>query len=911
MTPRIVRKKPITSFWHPHAHSKYSVLDGMPTPKAMVETVVANGQPALGITDHGNMSGVVPFYKACKANGIVPFIGEEFYIVHDCDDKDAQRYHLIIHALDFKGYQGVVKLSTRSHLRDRFHKKPRIDMYDLAEFAEEYGDHVALLTGCYFGMIVQALVTRNGDTDLAIEIGKKLAGMFPHTYVELQHHNTYTTNEIDDDAIVDLLIEVADAISRPVIVTQDAHYCDKPHKVHHDLMKRVGYYGASGSSEDGTEKDWTFPGDSYHLATTSWVRKHFDPWPEAWDEAEQSYRELLELNKLSIPVLDNYSYHIPAIADDPQSVVTRRCFTSLALMGLDRKKEYINRLKSELGIIDKLGFADYFVLVAQITDHCRDIGCRVSARGSASGSIVCWLMGITQRDPIKSKLGFERFLSLDRTRPPDIDLDIDKFMRDDVIAWMDSQFTIVPIGTYGTLGQDEETGKGSMFVLFMQYERNRLGKEEFQRQYRDVKGMADLPRAKQRELYALAEHEVYKHYGTHAAGLVVTDDSYPVDDLLATMLVARTGKTVTQGTMDDVEDLGFVKIDLLGLRAEYTVAQTLRYIGKSPIDELDWIPEDDYDALMAVRRGNTGSGIFTFEGYTQAKGCQEVRVRSIEDMTLVNALYRPATMYAGYVKKYLACKEGKAKPEYIDGPGGLFEQAFGSTYGIPVYQEQVMDLLRLLGFEQSELNAMLKAIKASNKKIEAAGKTFDDNEIKFRELAERAGMTVRQAKQAWQAILQFSDYSFNRSHAVEYAYRGYYMAYLKMHYPLEFHAALLRGVSMAGDDDKEKMYSLECRRAGIKLLPPDVLVSDSHWTPDFGANGIRRGLTSIKGIGDSVADAIVAARPFKTIEEMIVNAKAYSGRMMPGGKDYVDKANFSGAVLALRDAGAFRSIEDE
>ncbi len=877
----------------------------MPSVGDMVSKVVANGQPALGLTDHGNMSGAGDLYKACRAADIVPFPGEEFYLVHDVNDKDAQRYHIIIMALDYEGYKVVLQLSSRSHQRDRFHRKPRIDFNDLKAIHESgKAKHVAVLTGCYFGLVVQTLVTKQSVSGAA-KVAKLLASWFPHTYIEVQHHNTDGVNEMSDNKVVDALLSIANTTGIRPIITQDAHYCDLKHKSHHDLMKRVGYYGAASDSD---EKDWTFPGDGYHLARTEWVRDHYEDCPRVWEQSQESYTELLSLNKLRIPVLDQYSYHIPTIVNDPMRQITRRCHATLETMGLDRSKRHVAKMEEELSIIEAKGFASYFVLVVWIVDYCREHGIRVSARGSAGGSIVCWLLGITQLDPIRWKLDFTRFLSLDRERPPDIDLDIDKFRREEVLDAMAQEFDTIPIGTYGTLGQDAETGKGSMFVLFMQYERNRLGKEEFNRKYGGrVKGMADLPRSTQRKLYALADMGVYKHHGTHAAGIVVTDKSYPIDDLLSRMLVASTGKTVTQQTMESVEDFGFVKVDMLGLRAEYTVARCLELLGKSPIDEMGWIPLDDSATFTLIRKGDTGTGVFTFEGYTQAKGAKEVSAKSIEDLILVNALYRPATMNGGLVRDYLNRKGGRSF-EYLDGPNGLFAKAFGNTYGIPVYQEQVMDLLRLLGYPQHDLNKMLKAIKASNNAEIGANRTFNENEQRFIDLCIKSGMTDAMAEEAWELVRLFSAYSFNRAHAAEYAMRGYQMAYLKVHYPLEFHTALLEGTSMAGDDEKEKVYAREARRRGIRLISADVSVSNSHWTMDKKRGAIRRGLTSIKGIGDSVAAGIIAARPFTTIEEMLEGSKAATGRAMPGGKDYLDNANYSGAVLALKEAGALRSL---
>lgn len=901
-------------FFHTHAHSHFSTLDGMPKVADMVRKAASMGQQGLALTDHGNMSGVAQLYKACKEEGIAAFPGEEFYLVRDAEDAESRdtRYHMGMMALDYEGYRALIKLSSRSHLRERFHRKPLIDMADLAGLAESgAAKHIAVSTGCYFGSVAQSIVNHKGDITEAVRLVKVYAKWFPNLFIELQSHNIPDErNAIGDDEMLWLLWEVAQKTGVQTIIAQDAHYCDLADKPDHDLMKKVGYYGAGGS--DGAEKDWTFPGDGFHLARTEWVHDHYSGDKEkVWRQSMDAYEQLLYLNRLKIPVLDNYSYHIPPIHKTPMKMISRRCYATLDIMGLSKKQAYIDQIEYELSVIGELGFASYFVLGYEIVDFCKDNGIRISARGSASGSLVCWLLGITQLDPIKWDLMFERFLSLDRVRPPDIDFDIDKFRRHEVIEWLGTRFEVMPIGTYGTLGQNEETGKGSMFVLYMQYERQRLGKEDFDRKYKGITGMADLPKSIQKKLYSLADHEVYKHHGTHAAGVVVTDAAYPLTDLIGTMLVASNGGTVTQMQMDDVEDMGFIKIDLLGLRAEFTMGRTLELLGRSPVDELLDIPLNDPGAYTAIRRGETGSGIFTFEGYTQAKGAKEVKVKNMEDLILVNALYRPATINGGYVKEYLQRKGGKSF-DYLDGPGGVFEEVFGNTYGIPVYQEQVLTLLRRIGLPPKELNLLWKAIKASNKKVEAAGRTFDAAEEQFIDLCiSNGGMDEDTANEAWQTIKQFSDYSFNRGHSAEYAIRGYWMAYFKVHHPLEFHSALLEGVAMSGGETQKKlepMYKRECRRLGIRLLGPDVLVSNEYWTMDTRRNAIRAGLTTIKGVGDAVASGIVAARPFTTLSDLIDGSKAHTGRAMSGGKDYQENGNFSGAVLALKDAGALSSL---
>lgn len=889
------------SFFHLHAHSRFSVLDGMPSVQSMVDKAVMLGQPALALTDHGNMSGAFQLYKACKKADIIPFIGEEFYLVTDATDKAARedRFHIGLTALDYEGYQALVRLSSRSHQRDRFHRKPLIDFTDLIDLWKSGATkHIAATTGCFFGMPIQTLI-RTGDDSAARSVVKLYRQWFPHLFVEVQRHDTpiTTENKLPEDVIVQWSFDCAEKLGLPVIITQDAHYCDLSDKPLHDLMKRLGYHGGKS---DEVERDWTFPGDGYHLARASWVKDHYSQ--AEWDRSLASYDELLRLNKLAIPFLDKYQYHVPPVHPAPLRYITRRCEKAMDMLGL-RTPAYKERLAYELGVIEQLGMADYFVLVGRIVDYCRDNGIRVSARGSASGSIVAYLLGITQLDPVKWKLMFERFLSPTRTVPPDIDLDIDQFGRPQVLEWMAEEFDTMPIGTYGTLRQDEESGRGSIFVLWLASEKGRIGKEEFERKYGFVRGMYDLPPKVQKQLMALNEFEAYKHHGTHACGIVVSSDQHPIDGIIPSMLVASGGHTVTQMVAEDVEAAGFLKVDVLGLRGEGTIARTLEMLGYEPNDEMRWIPLNDRKVFAMLREGRTSTGVFTFEGYTQAKGCREVGVKSVEDMILVNALYRPATINSGYVRQYLHNRKDPSSIRYMH---PVFKEAFGSTYGVPVYQEQVLTLLRLIGMDNAELDTMLKAIKASNHKVAQAAASFSATEARFRDLCEQAGMTTEQSAKAYASIQEFSNYSFNRAHAAEYAIRGYQMAWLKVNHPLEFHAALLETCSMAGADEVE--YIREVRRLGIRLLPADVMVSNAHWTRDEKAKAIRRGLSSIKGIGDAIADGIVAARPFSTLDEMIEGAKQYTGRYMGGGKDWLDSAKFSGAIATLKEAGALASL---
>ena len=472
------------------------------------------------------MSGVFQLYRACHNHGILPFPGVEAYLVDDLDQKDGKRYHVTLLALTTDGYKTLVGLCSQSHHRENYHYKPRIGLSDLAELAH-HGKTVgmACLTGCFFGRVQQALVT-HGDKE-ATRIAKMLAGWFPHTYVEVQHHNTDHGEDFgwtDDDLAVSLY-EIAEKVGRPTIITQDCHYCDKAHKPLHNMMKNMAYSGDAG--------DYEFPGDSYHMASTSWVRKHYrDDLAKVWDASQESYTDLLHHHKLVLPMLDTYAYHVPALVKDPMSKLKRVSERQLKDAMLDGVPEYVARLDEELSTIRKLGMADYFLLVHEYVMWCEDEGILVMARGSAAGSLICFLLGITQVNPIQWNLTFDRFLTPDRIRPPDIDLDIEDVRRDDVVEYLSSKFGIIQIGTYNRLGYDEETGRGGLFVQYISGMRKKLG-DKFARQLGAVQNLHDLDKIRPDDanlLRGLADVPVRRSPGAHAAGFVVSAEDHQIAD---------------------------------------------------------------------------------------------------------------------------------------------------------------------------------------------------------------------------------------------------------------------------------------------------------------------------------------------------------------------------------------------
>ena len=879
----------------------YSVLDGMPTVPDMVAKVAHNRQPGLGLTDHGVMSGAAELYAECKEAGIKAFPGEEFYVVKDVLDKEGKRYHLGLLALNSPAYEALLTLSSLSHERDRFYYRPRVDFADLAKMASDpkVAQGVVCLTGCWFGLLNQAIVdtfqanqkehgkkARGVARSVGVMMVEMLQGWFPNTFIETQRHDIGRQDGVSEDEMVDLLWDISEETKAPIIATQDAHYIRMSDKPVHDIMKQIAYIGSD---------DAGFPGDGYHLSSTTWMKEHHSE--AVWGSTLGVCQELLDRHELSIPVLDTYGYYVPKIGNDPQAWLMTT--TALTLKRRKLGKEYLVRLADELKIIDGLGMAGYFRLIYEGTEFCKEKDIYVRARGSANGSLVCYLLGITSIDPIEWGLTFERFLSPDRKKPPDIDLDIEDTRRDDVVEFYRQKFQVVQIGTYSKLGENE-FGRGSVLVQYLSAKRRELG-DDFKAELGQVKYMEDVPdRDDRRLLHRLAEYQVRKAPGAHAAGFVVGTKTRPIRKQIPTMLIPSSGSVVTQFTMDDVERLGYLKLDLLGQRNLTTAKRTLELIGRDPAQGLNWIPNDDRHTMHQLRAGRT-DGVFQLEGWTAANGCKEMRVKTTEDIIRVNALYRPATIKTGYKDLYLYNRGNPGEIEYPPHPA--FEKHLSSTHGVAIFQEQVLNILRDIGIPYEELNQFLTALKLSNDKSVRARKIFAGHRKQFLKICrEDWGMKQRSARECWDAISGFAGYGFNRAHAASYGLLGYQMAYLKTHNTLEFMGALLETTS---GTPKEELYVREAKRLKITILGADVNRSGVVWAIDVNEPGIRRGLLSTKGVGAKAAMSIVENAPYANVEDLIERTDS---RAVTGGKQWAKSRELKGVMEALRKGGALRSI---
>lgn len=890
------------TFFHLHVHSMYSVLDGMPRVPEMVAKAVKNGQPGLGLTDHGVMSGVAELYSVGRESGLKTFPGEEFYIVRDVLDKEAKRYHIGLLAMNAAAYEALLRLSSLSHTRERYHYRPRIEFSDLARLSmdDDVRDGLICLTGCWFGLLHQSMIdSYNANNTLrsvvnpksaAIAVGvqtvEMLKAWIPNTFIEVQNHNTPKQQGVDEATFYDLLWGVSEATKTPMMATQDAHYLEMSQKPVHDLMKKIGYIGSD---------DATFPGDSYHLATTQWVRSHFSD--ELWESSEAVMATLLDRHDLEIPVLNKYRYYVPKIGKNPDDWLTAKTTHALRKY-MPGDREYRERLLHERRIIRDLGMTGYFRLIHQGVEFARKEGIYIRARGSANGSLVCYLLGITSVDPIQWNLQFERFLSPDRKKPPDIDLDIEDTRRDEIVEFYRQAFQVVQIGTFSTLGENE-FGSGSVLVQYLSQQRRELG-DKFKGRLGHVKYMDDLPDQELAgQLHDLAAMRVKKAPGAHAAGFVVGTRSRPIQKHIPTMLIPSSGSTVTQFTMDDIERLGYIKIDLLGQRTLTTIKRTLELIGQDPAEGLDWIPYDDPHTMRELRKGIENSGLFQLEGWTAARGCREMKVKNTEDIIRLNALYRPATIKTGYKDLYLHNRINRSVIEYPPHPA--FPKHLKSTFGVAIFQEQVLSILREIGVPYEELNAFLSALKMSNDKSVRAREIFADHRKRFIDLCKSDhGLSSKDAQECWDAISGFAGYGFNRAHSAAYGLLGYQAAYLKTHHTMEYMAALLETSTGSA---KEPLYIAEARRLKIDLLAADVNRSGVEWRLD--PKGIRKGLVSIKGVGRRAAESIVENAPFTDVDDLIERTDS---RAVTGGKSWAKGRTLNGVMETLRRAGALRQL---
>lgn len=886
------------TFWSAHTHSRYSSKDALPSVEKVVARAAELGYPALGLTDHGNMAGAAQLYTAARKAGIKPLPGTEAYVAVSREVNARSTMHLGILATTAKGYRNLVGLTTQAHRQ--FHYKPVLDLADLAAAGEDGRlEGLVVMSGCHFGLLPTLM--REGDPTAARNLLLALDSWFDQAYVEIQHHRVNKEGQ-DDDATARRLHSLAVSLSLPVLINQDSHYCLPEDRAAHDTMKALMSW-----SDD--PDDALFPGDGYHMADECWMTDRYPA--DILNDGLAGLAHLAETADVVIPELDEFHLAVPDTGGDPDyelRMATAHGHIAKRERGsikASRDRDYVKRENDELDIVIGAGFSGYLLLTKAVCDHMREQGIPFRVRGSAGGSLLCWLLGITTLDSIAWGLPFDRFLSTDRTKPPDIDIDVPHTRRDEVIAWLDSHYHVSKICTWGQMGleeSDEGDQKGSLMVRWKMNAR-KTGQDP------DLR----LNPAAWDALSAVASHKPYLGYGVHAAGLLITPDEESAA-CIPLQYVASSKTMVTAYGKKDVERMGRVKLDLLGLKTLTAVHTALELIG---VNEYE-IPFTDASTYAFIRSGNT-TGLFQLEGGSSARGVRQLGPRKISDVIAAMALFRPATLKSGATDAYIARRHGDQKvPERHE----IIMAETRDTYGVLLYQEQALNVLKALGMTVEEIEAARGAIKASNEGVGDAREVMSRIQERLVPLARGVGMTPHDIAWLNDAMAAYAGYGFNKAHATAYGILAYQTAWLRRHHKVAFWTGMLDAYADSttktwyGNRGQRRQvtqpeaYRMAAMADGVTMLGPHVNRSKVSWSANEDLTAIRAGLNSIKGVGQVAAGELTAKAPFDSLEDLALRVVP---RRVPGvnalGQGHTPMS-CGGVIAALSHAGALKGLAE-
>lgn len=900
-----------SDYVHLHNHSHHSLLDGLSKIPDLVQRVKDLGMEAVAVTDHGTMSGTVEFYKEAKDAGIKPVIGMEAYVAarsrHDRDpQKDKARYHLILLAMNETGYKNLMMLSTKANLEGMYYK-PRID-HDLLE---EFNEGIIALSACASGEVGENLRADN------YEEAKKIAAWYKSIfgdryYLELQDHG-HPDNPVKWDVQVKInsyLERLSKELDIPCVVTSDGHYLSHDDQDAHEILLCVGTGAFLADEKRMSLKDFEL-----HITDPLEI---IGRWSKTNPEAVANARRIadrcnveLDLGKILIP-----KFPVPN-GETEKSFLDKLVYQGMAVRYTgklaDEVKELqpedirptlsegqLERLDMEMGVLDKMGYNGYFLIVQDFINWGKAEGIIFGpGRGSAAGSIIAYALNITDLDPLKYDLLFERFLNPDRISMPDIDIDIQDTRRDEVIQYCANKYgdsRVANIVTFGKMAARAAVRDVARVLQVPYAEADRLSKmipPPVQGRHIplkvSIKEDADLkkeyetnPTAKQVFDYAVRLEGTIRSHGVHAAGVVIAPDDIVK---FAPLEMAQKGVVSTQYPMGPVEELGLLKMDFLGLSNLTIINNALRIVKKVYKNEIDLskIPLDDQKTYELFQRGDT-TGVFQLESAGMKRYLRELKPTVFEDIIAMVALYRPGPMQ--FIDSFIKRKHGQEQITYLH--SGM-ENSLKSTYGILVYQEQFMQISKeWCGFTGGQADTLRKAV--GKKKIDLMRKVkveFVDGAIKV------GGADKATAEKFWDQLEEFANYCFNKSHAACYGLIAYWTAYLKAHYPDAFMAALM--TSDQDDIDRLAIEITECKHMGIKVLSPDVNESFVEFAVVPGQNQIRFGMAAIKGVGVGAVEEILRARKesrFETIEDFArrvstskVNKKAWDSLIKAGAFD--------------------------
>ncbi len=843
-------------FFHIHNHTEYSLLDGAIKIKDLVKKAKEFNMPAVGITDHGNMYGVLEFYNECIENNLKPIIGCEFYVAKNSikektDDKSL--YHLILIAKNFNGYKNLLKLTSISYI-EGFYYKPRIDK----NLLKEYSKDLICLSACLKGEIPEK----------AYLYGEKEAEKSLLEYLEIFKDDFFIEimeNKLKEQKIAnEILIYLGKKYSVPIIATNDCHYLNKEDYKAHDVLICI----QTGKILQETKR-LKFSTDEFYFKSPEEMYNQFSYFPDACENT------FILFEKCNVE-LNFKNYYFPKVDLNENETIDEK-FEKKVINGFKKrlnkikkqygdnfndkiKENYLKRLNMEIDIIKKMGFSGYFLIVEDFINFAKKNKIPVGpGRGSAAGSLVAYSLGITEIDPIYYNLLFERFLNPERISMPDIDIDFCNRRRDEVINYVVNKYgkdRVAQIITFGKM-KTKQVVRDVGRVLNIPYkEVDKLAKlipndakslEEAYNKNGELKKLIDS-KDEFKELFKIAKklEGLNRHSSIHAAGIVIADR--PLTEIIP-LAKMNDGEIVTQFDMKCVENVGLIKFDFLGLKTLTVIDNTVKLIRKHSDKNfnISEIPLDDKKTYELISSGNT-VGVFQLESRGMQELLRRLKPDKFEDLIAVVALYRPGPLESGMVDEFIAVKHGKKKPSYIL---PQLEPILKETYGVILYQEQVMQIAQVLAnYTLGEADVLRKAM--GKKQPELMAKHRE----KFIEGCIKNNISKEKAEEIFNIMEKFAGYGFNKSHSTAYALIAYQTAYLKAHFPVEFMTALL--TEEKNNPDKIIKNISECKKLKIKILPPDVNKSDIDFTID--GNNIRFGLGAIKNVGEKAIESIIKSR---------------------------------------------------
>lgn len=838
-------------FVHLHTHSEYSLLDSTNTVRGLLEKAKDQGMSAIALTDHGNIRGAVEFYQEAQDLGIKPIIGCELYVApgsrHEKrggnQGKD-KYFHLVVLAKNNQGYQDLVKLSSRA-FTEGFYYKPRVDR----ELLSDYSDDLIALSACKSGEVPKKLL--QGDYDGAVEAGRKYADIFGDRdfYLELQDQNVEGQDELNDQ-----LIEVAEELDLGLVATNDVHYLEPDDRLAHEVLLNI-----KANKKITDEDRMRYEGEEYYLKSPDEMQERFSHVPEALENT----LEIASRCEVELDFGDDYllpPFEVPDGYDSSLSYLRELVEEGAKERWGEITDEIEGRIDHELGIIDDMGYPTYFLIVRDFIEFAKENDIPVGpGRGSAASSVVAYTLGITDVDPLEHDLLFERFLNPGRVSMPDIDIDFCMDGRDEVIEYVVDKYgenQVAQICTFDTMAARSAIRDVARVLDIPYDDADKIAKaipprSSLDEALENVSELREKSKANQTysRLFEVAGklEGLMRNASTHAAGVVIAPGELTNYTPLQRL---SDGEVVTQYDMDVLEEIGLLKMDFLGLRNLTIIENTFELIEEVEGESLSLkdIPDGDEATYELLREGRS-VGVFQLESEGMQGLMKRLEPEEFEDIVAANALYRPGPLESGMTEDYIERKHGRQDVTY---PHPELESVLDGTYGLPIYQEQIMQMAQeLAGFSLPEADTLRVAMGKKKKKV------MNQLKEKFVQGCVDNEISEKKANDLFADIDKFSRYGFNKSHSTAYARISYWTAWLKANYPASYMASLL--TSVGGNEDKVEKYIKDCSEMGIEVLPPSVNESLLGFAPTEDGN-IRFGLEAVKYVGSKPAKAVVEKR---------------------------------------------------